>query len=134
KEGFCWNLILHYEKGQLIKCRLKQKTINDVASMSLYTLCNLPISYFVSVLNSSFMYEYLKTFVNNTCSIQINDVRALPIIIPSAKQLISLEAIFNKALKLQKEKFQTHRDNTLALNALQKELDREVYALYGIEI
>lgn len=134
KEGFCWNLILHYEKGQLIKCRLKQKTINDVASMSLYSLCDLPIAYFVSVLNSSFMYEYLKTFVNNTCSIQINDVRALPIIIPSAKQLISLEAIFNKALKLQKEKFQTHRDNTLALNALQKELDREVYALYGIEI
>ncbi|TLD82261.1 type II restriction endonuclease [Helicobacter sp. MIT 05-5293] len=133
KEGFCWNNVLHYEEGQFIKCRFKESTINDVASMSLYTLCNLPISYFVSVLNSTFMYEYLKTFVNASVNLQINDFRQLPIVIPTAQQLQAFKVIFGKAFRLQKEKFEAYKDNTSDLENLQKELDKEVYALYGLD-
>jgi hypothetical protein len=35
KEGFCWNNVLN-PNAELIKCRLKQASVNDVASMSLY--------------------------------------------------------------------------------------------------
>ncbi|MDC0807856.1 Eco57I restriction-modification methylase domain-containing protein, partial [Collinsella aerofaciens] len=77
KEGFCWSDI----NTTYLKCRAKQKSINDVKSMSLYGLSQkVPEYYIISVINSRFMSHYVDDFVNNTQTFQINDARQLPIV------------------------------------------------------
>ncbi|PFS22079.1 DNA modification methylase, partial [Bacillus cereus] len=69
KEGFCWSDI----NTTFLKCRAKQKSINDVKSMSLYGLSEqAPEYYIISIINSKFMSRYVNDFVNNTQTFQIN--------------------------------------------------------------
>lgn len=135
KEGFCWNNVLlpTKEESMFIKCRIKNKSVNDVASMSLYSFSNLPNFYFIALLNSKLMYKYLKIFINNTVNLQVNDFRQLPIVIPNEFQLIEFEKLFNEAYHLQLEKFRDSIDNTFYLQKLQKILDEKVLKLYGLK-
>ena len=136
KEGFCWNNVLlpKNEESMFIKCRIKWQSVNDVASMSLYAQTNLPNFYFVALLNSKFMYDYLKTFINASVNLQINDFRQIPIIIPSKAQLVEFESLFDIAYKAQKDKFERGIDSTETLKSLQPKLDSLVYQLYGIDL
>ena len=127
-EGFCWTNVLMptNDESKYIKCRLKVKSVNDVASMSLYNKYdNTNNAYFVALLNSSFMYNYLKEFVNNTVNLQINDFRQLPIIIPTISQLDQLTEITMRAKNLR----MTGSD-TIALQDLQKQLEEIVNNMY----
>lgn len=135
KEGFCWNNVLlpTKEESMFIKCRIKNKSVNDVASMSLYSFSNLPNFYFIALLNSKLMYKYLKIFINNTVNLQVNDFRQLPIVIPNELQLIEFEKLFDEAYRLQLEKFRDSIDNTFHLQKLQKILDEKVLKLYGLK-
>jgi len=107
-----------------IKCRLKEKSINDVASMSLYAIDknnNLIQNYYlISLLNSRFLFNFLKFFINESVNLQINDIRQLPIIIPTFEQLKFLEKIFNYAVSIQKEKFADMISKQEAEEKLQK--------------
>ena len=137
REGFCWNNVLlpQKEESMFIKCRIKGKSINDVASMSLYNSEEASIDYtkfFVAILNSSFIFYFLKTFINNTVNLQINDIKQFPVIIPTQKQLESFEKLFDRAYVSQVEKFQDGVDNEAYLLEIQKELDAMVYELYGL--
>ena len=138
KEGFCWNNVLQYSNDNttFIKCRFKQKSINDVASMSLYNYCNKTnIFYFVSLLNAKIMYNYLKLFINNSVNLQINNFRLFPIIIPTQNQLKELKEIFNNCVNIQKQKFNnkiTEEENKLKLNQEQIKLDKIVNEIYKI--
>jgi len=86
REGFCWNNVLN-PQAKLLKTKLKQATVNDVGSMSLMSLCALPNMYFVSILNSILAFTYYREFINCTVNIQINDLRQMPIVIPTEEQL-----------------------------------------------
>ena len=136
KEGFCWNNVLHYEDGQLIKCRVKAQTINDVASMSLYADYGVVSSeYLVALLNSKFMYDYLKTFINASVNLQINDFRQIPIIIPTQEQIQSFEAITKRACAIQKDRANNMFSQSQAehdLYRIQVELNDMVLALYKL--
>lgn len=137
REGFCWNNVLQptLEESKFIKCRLKGKSVHDVASMSLFeNYEKISDKYIVSLLNSKFMYNYLKTFINNSVNLQIDDFREFPIIIPSETQLKDFEDIFDRAFAIKEKQF----DNVISeeeakkqLNAIQNELDEKVYKLYG---
>ena len=127
-EGFCWTNVLMptNNESKYIKCRLKVKSVNDVASMSLYNKYNnTNNAYFVALLNSSFMYNYLKEFINNTVNLQINDFRQLPIVIPTNSQLEQLTEITMAAKKLRMT-----NSNVVALQELQKQLEEIVNNLY----
>jgi len=129
REGFCWKDI----GMDTLKVKLKEKTINDVKSMSLYPFDNKFLPYLVSVLNSYFMSHYQFNFVNNTVSIQINDIRQLPIIIPTDEQLCKYKDIFDRAVKIQKDKFAGKISVDEAeekLAEIQKELDKFVEGMY----
>lgn len=136
KKGFCWNNVLHYEDGQLIKCRVKTQTINDVASMSLYADYGVVSSeYLVALLNSKFMYDYLKTFINASVNLQINDFRQIPIIIPTQWQIQSFEAITKRACAIQKDRANNMFSQSQAehdLYRIQVELNDMVLALYKL--
>jgi hypothetical protein len=132
KEGFCWSDI----KTTFVKCRKKSKTVNDVKSMSLYHLTDkAPISYIVSIMNSSFVSYYIEDFLNNTQTFQINDARELPIIIPTREQIQYFSEIFNNAIKIKKQEF----NKTISidkceeqLNIIQNQLDILVNKLYSV--
>ena len=98
-QGFCWSDI----NTTFLKCRQKQKSINDVKSMSLYALTeNVPEYYIVCIINSIFMSYYVDDFVNNTQTFQINDARQLPIIIPSKEELERCKPLYERAVALSK--------------------------------
>ena len=102
KEGFCWSDI----NTTFLKCRKKQKSINDVKSMSLYSITEeVPEYYFVCIINSIFMSYYVDDFVNNTQTFQINDARQLPIRIPTIDQLLYCNMLYNNAVKLKQSVF-----------------------------
>lgn len=139
REGFCWNNVstpIHKE-SMFIKVRIKEKTINDVASMSLYPflVTKIPNFYIVCLLNSSFLFKYLKSIINQSVNLQINDFRQLPIIIPTPEQLRTFKDIFDKAVEIQKQKFSgkiSEADAEAKLQEIQKVLDKEVEGLYGV--
>jgi hypothetical protein len=132
KEGFCWSDI----NTTFLKCRIKQKSINDVKSMSLYSIIeDIPNYFFICIINSSFMSYYVDDFVNNTQTFQINDARQLPIIFPSKGQLECFENLFNEAIVIKKEQFSNKISTEKSKNKLsviQQKLDDIVYELYRI--
>lgn len=133
KEGFCWSDI----NTTYLKCRIKDKSINDVKSMSLYGLTNnnCPEYYMISMINSTFLSEYVDNFINNTQTFQINDARQLPIIIPDKETLSKIKTIFNKAISIKKQYFEgtaNERNVDNALNILQSELDNITKTIYLI--
>lgn len=137
KEGFCWTNVLMptNEESKYIKCRLKGKSVNDVASMSLYNKYNMTsVLYFVALLNSRFMYNYLKEFINNTVNLQINDFRQLPIIIPSEEQLNQLNDITKRAITIKQSVYSSGQDVEKQQNLadLQQELEDCVRKLYDL--
>ena len=125
KEGLCWSDI----NTTFLKCRLKQRSINDVKSMSLYGLTNMvPEFYIICLINSTFMSYYVDNYVNNTQTFQINDARQLPIIVPSETEINELKKVFNRAIHIKK----TTNDQE-SLRVIQEDLDRIVNAIYLIK-
>jgi len=124
KEGFCWSDI----NTTFLKCRLKQKSINDVKSMSLYAMENsIPEFYAICLINSTLFSYYVDTFVNNTQTFQINDARQLPIIIPSTDILKNFESLFQEAISIKK----AHAKDDDLLK-IQEKLDTMVRVLYQL--
>ena len=95
--------------------------------MSLYSIYkSCPNAYLVTALNSEFLFTYYREFINCTVNIQINDIRKLPIIIPSETQLDHIQTLFNKIIDMKK-------DQTCEVEVeIEKFLDLAVSELYGI--
>ncbi|MDY4789037.1 MAG: DNA modification methylase [Bacteroidales bacterium] len=128
REGFCWSDI----NTTYLKCRIKEKSINDVKSMSLYSMYEkTPEYYFISIINSEFMSKYVDDFVNNTQTFQINDARQIPIIIPDSIQLKVIEKLFQKSFILKKQK---NNECNNELIDIQRELDKTTLSLYHLFI
>ena len=105
KEGFCWINVLN-PQARLIKAKMKTASVNDVGSMSLSSICNqVPNYYFVSLLNSNLIFNYYRTFINCSVNIQINDIRMLPVIIPSKEELLKIEPLFRRAVNIKKGEY-----------------------------
>lgn len=95
REGLCWSDI----NTTFLKCRIKQKSIHDVKSMSIFGVCDkVPEKYILCVINSTLISYYVDTFVNNTQTFQINDARQLPIIVPTSEQLSFCSALAKAAI------------------------------------
>ncbi|MFN3307548.1 MAG: hypothetical protein ACK42Z_10250, partial [Candidatus Kapaibacteriota bacterium] len=133
REGFCWTNVLN-PNARLIKARLKEKSVNDVGSMTLYNALDLTNDkFFVCILNSNLIFDFYRTFINYSVNIQINDIRQLPIIIPTPEQLKIFEEIFNRAYNIQKAKFEgkiSKEEAERQLNDIQKQLDEIVERMY----
>ena len=136
RNGFCWSDVLN-PNSVYIKCRLKGSTVNDVKSMSLYDEINIGSEYFVCLINSYLSFKMLREFFNSTVAIQINDIRKLPIKIPSAEQLSQFKEKFNQCLAIKKQYFSGELENKKAnelLKPIEAEIDQMVNELYGIDV
>jgi len=135
RNGFCWSDVLN-PNSSYVKCRLKGQSVNDVKSMSLYDETGLGDQYLVSTINSYLMFKVLREFINSTVAIQINDIRKLPIKIPSEKELKAFNKKFDECLAIKKEYFANEIDRkemNLQLRPIEAEIDEMVNKLYGIE-
>jgi len=133
KEGFCWNNVLN-PKARLLKVKMKSASVNDVGSMSLSTLLeNIPNYYLVCVLNSDFIFDYYREFINCTVNIQINDIRQIPIIIPTKESLKIISKTFQKAIDLKKSVVSgiSFEENN-ALEEIEKQINAFINTLYAI--
>ena len=136
RNGFCWSDVLN-PNSEYIKCRLKGKTVNDVKSMSLYDENDFGDEYYVVLINSYLYFKMLREFFNNTVSIQINDIRKLPIKIPNSEELERFKHLFNQCLAIKKQYFNnelTEDEMEQALEPIEKTIDSEAEAFYGISI
>lgn len=101
REGLCWSDI----NTTFLKCRKKQKSIHDVKSMSIFGISNsVPEDYIMVLMNSKLISYYVDSFINNTQTFQINDARQLPVIIPSAEELIDATKMVNLAINIRRDK------------------------------
>jgi len=99
REGFCWTDV----NSTYLKSRIKENGVYDVLTMSLFTKTYLPDLLFVCLINSSFISEYVYSFINSTSHFQINDARQLPIIIPNDNQLQFLKYIQSSCIYTKRE-------------------------------
>lgn len=119
--------------ARLLKVKLKAASVNDVGSMSMMSCCQyLPNSFFVSVLNSNIVFDYYREFINCTVNIQINDLRQVPIIIPTSAQLNRIENLFQKIYDYKKDVF--NKIDSKIILPEEKELDIAINRLYLIDI
>ena len=126
KEGFCWPNILN-PNARLLKAKLKQKSVNDVGSMSLSSIIDkVPNYYLITLLNSNILFDYYREFINVTVNIQINDIRQLPIIIPNQAVLEKIKLLFDEIVELKK---QNYNDK---INDIEMKINNIVNILYGI--
>lgn len=136
RAGFCWTNVLN-PNAEYIKSRIKVQSVNDVGTMALYPLMdNINAKYLVCVLNSYFIFQLLREFLNASVNLQINDMRKFPIIIPTLSQLSQFEDIFDKAYAIKEKQFSEEISKEIAkqrLEEIQIELDVMVYNLYGID-
>jgi len=135
KEGFCWTNILN-PQARLLKTKIKSKSVNDVGSMSLFSIHkDIPNYYLVVLLNSELMFDYYREFINCTVNIQINDIRQLPIYIPSIKDLVYCNDLYQKVLKIKINKYNENNINKNSkddINKIEAKLDEFVRKLYQI--
>ena len=104
--------------------------------MSLYDESGLGDKYFVFNINSRLYNKILREFFNGTVAIQINDIRKLPIKIPSEKELKAFNKKFDECLAIKKEYFNNEIDRkemNQQLRPIETEIDEMVNRLYGIE-
>ena len=135
REGFCWNNILN-PQARLLKVKLKQASVNDVGSMSLMTVeTNISNRYIIGLLNSNLIFDYYRVFINCTVNIQINDLRQIPIMIPTLEDLHRIVSLVDKAVKNKKLALLENRANfrlTAILKDIEKEIDMKIIQLYRI--
>lgn len=136
KEGFCWNNNLN-ERYYNIKCKEKKAGIHDVASMSLFELTDkVPVYYLVTMINSSLCGYIYRMFLNNTVNVQVNDLRMLPIIVPSKSQLDDCKKLFDDAVKIQKAYFNQQfsvNERDYQLQKVQESVDKLAFEIYGLQ-
>ena len=125
REGFCWNNLLN-PNARLLKVKLKGESVNDVGSMSLYAIDLLSNKFIVALLNSNVLFDYYREFINCSVNIQINDIKQLPIIIPTKEFAFLIESLADKAIK----KKQKLVDNDLKF--IEEEIEDLIKTLYSI--
>ncbi|MGL4676560.1 MAG: Eco57I restriction-modification methylase domain-containing protein [Brevinema sp.] len=132
KEGFCWNLINGDKNTNDLKVKLKESSINDVGGMALYPI-NISLKYLIVTLNADFINKYTEQFINFTVNFQINDMRQVPIIIPTPAQLKVAEELFDRAKTIQEQqiaKLLSKLETDKLLEEIQIEVDEFVRGLY----
>lgn len=115
---------------------MKTASVNDVGSMSLSSITTqLPNYYFVSILNSELLFNYYRTFVNCSVNIQINDIRLLPVVVPSKAILDLIKPLFLEAVSIKAEETKglvSIEERNSQLEAIEGSINSIVNMLYGL--
>jgi len=94
--------------------------------------------YLAATIASSLLNYTIKTFLNNA-TYSVNDLRLLPIIIPTEEQKKRIEELVDKAIEIQKKRCAaldgSEKDRLWKeLELIQQEINREVEKIYGVDM
>ena len=132
REGFCWNNVL----TTYLRCKKKEKTVQSTESMSFFSCSeNIPEYFFVCLLNSKLVAQYVDNFVNSTSHCTTGDAKLIPVIIPTSYDLEKFKQIFYKAFKMKEsvaKGIATELDIAKSLSETESLNDRLVALLYLI--
>jgi len=125
--------------GNILKPKVASGSIFDTETPLLVSLeCRITSKYLAAILNSELSLSILNNFVNHTVHIQLNDLRLLPIIIPTESQRKQVEVLVDKAIQIQKRRYATKDEEEKTnlwenLQKIQKEIDKKVEEIYGMK-
>jgi hypothetical protein len=91
----------------------------------------------VSTINSYLSFKLLREFLNSSVAIQMNDIRKLPIKIPTKSELTEFKKAFEKCLKVKRKYFNEEIDRAETkqqLKPIELEIDQLANKLYGIDV
>ncbi|MCX7870161.1 MAG: BREX-1 system adenine-specific DNA-methyltransferase PglX [bacterium] len=134
REGFCWNNVT----GEKIICRVREKSVHSTEAMTFMSVLSNLVSdkYLICLMNSTFFGKYKNLFLNVSVHLTTGDAKEFPIIIPTLEQLRVFESLCDRAIAIQKQKFNgvlTNQEAQKKLDDIQKELDELVLELYGLK-
>lgn len=133
REGFCWNNVL----TTYLKCKKKEKTVQSTESMSFFSCSEeTPEYFFVCLLNSRLVAQYVDNFINSTSHCTTGDAKLIPVIIPTKQELEKFREIFYKAFKMKQSVAKgIATDSEIAQSLLETEMlnDRVIAQLYSIQ-
>ena len=123
KSGFGWvDYFTDSIKAFFVNIGVYSKNV-----VKLHCTCSqLSDKYIVALLNSSFISYYAKNFITSTHTLQINDGRLIPIVIPSKKNRVKLESLVDQILDAK----QTELDSDIS--SIEKKINQLVYKLYNL--
>jgi len=103
KEGVTWSLHANHVP---VKCRLQPACIFDASGSRLTPVTDkLSPHAFVAVVNSNVFSFFLRKFIKHNQDVEVNDMRAMPIIIPTDSQLATLEDLARHAIETRRSIF-----------------------------
>ena len=103
KSGVTWSLHANHVAA---KCRYQEPCIFDASSSRLTPIVGqLSAQTFVGIANSDVFSFFLKKFVKHNQDIEINDMRVMPVVVPSDEQQKSLEELFALAMSAKRDEF-----------------------------
>lgn len=120
--GFAW---VDYFTDEL-KAFFVDKGVYSKNIVKLHSSITLSDLFIVCTLNSKFTSYFVKNFITQTHTLQINDGRLIPIIIPTKAQEENICKIANKILQVK------HENPASDTSLLESEIDKLVYQLYGL--
>ena len=94
--------------------------------VKLHSLADVSDLFLVCILNSSIVSYIIRSFITNTRTLQINDGRLIPIVIPTAKLRKQVENCGERIISLRK------RDPMSDVRDLERQIDELAYDLYGV--
>ena len=110
--GVTWSLHANHVAA---KCRYQEPCIFDASSSRLTPIVTpLSAQAFVTITNSDVFSFFLKKFIKHNQDIEINDMRSMPVVIPSPAQHSTLRELATLAMSAKRHEFaQTAPDNVL---------------------
>jgi len=124
--------------GAEIKARILPSSIYDHTAHSFFPDEKAaPSKYLLGILNTSLASYFANEFLNHTMHFELNDIRLLPIVIPTDSQKKEIEALVDKAIEIQKIRYSTNDENEKSrlwqeLRAVRREIDKRIEGIYGI--
>jgi hypothetical protein len=103
--------------------------------MALYDEIDIGDYYYVCIINSFLAFKTMREFFNSSVNITTNDIKKLPIKIPSATELDAFKSKFDECLTIQQQYFNGDLEKVEArklLKPIELEIDEMVNKLYGI--
>ena len=102
--------------------------------MSLYSITEkIPDYWIILTINNKISGTIYRRFLNATVNVQINDIKMLPILVPTKEQLEKGKKLFDEAVNTQKDYFNeliTDEERKIKLNNIQEKIESFVESIY----
>ena len=99
----------------------------------------LPDEYVLALLNSSYISYYVKHYITNTRTLQVNDGKLIPIMVSDETTTNALVALVKEIISLKRAGYESRSDNDRTrieqqIREKESKLDDIVFGVYGFDV